>query len=198
MISGGLPSGDITSLARAFGSVWIGTFSGGLARLKKGEVSSVDRAVQRWGVDKRVNDLAVTKTAGGKQRLWIATDRGLWSYDGHRFERADGDSEPGKVHVTSLHVDDTGALWVGSTRTLSRRKKGKWTAWTGDAEVPMLHVHSVATDSNGRVWVGSLKTALWRGPAEEYVKRESEPISIEELEDYYAELDPLPIYSTRA
>ena len=42
-----------------------------------------------------------------------------------------------------------------------------------------------------------LKTALWRGPTEEYVKRESQPITIEELEAYYAELTPIPIYSTR-
>ena len=42
-----------------------------------------------------------------------------------------------------------------------------------------------------------LKTALWRGPTEEYVKQEQAPISIEDLEGYYAELDPIPIYSTR-
>jgi NAD(P)-dependent dehydrogenase (short-subunit alcohol dehydrogenase family) len=42
-----------------------------------------------------------------------------------------------------------------------------------------------------------LKTALWRGPTEEYIKQENQAISIEELEGYYAELSPLPIYSTR-
>ncbi len=42
-----------------------------------------------------------------------------------------------------------------------------------------------------------LKTALWRSPCEEYVKQEQRPISIEELEGYYAELDPVPIYSSR-
>jgi 3-oxoacyl-[acyl-carrier protein] reductase len=42
-----------------------------------------------------------------------------------------------------------------------------------------------------------LKTALWRSPGEEYVKQEQRPISIEELEGYYAELDPVPIYSSR-
>jgi 3-oxoacyl-[acyl-carrier protein] reductase len=42
-----------------------------------------------------------------------------------------------------------------------------------------------------------LKTALWRSPCEEYIKQERRPISIEELEGYYAELDPVPIYSSR-
>jgi NAD(P)-dependent dehydrogenase (short-subunit alcohol dehydrogenase family) len=42
-----------------------------------------------------------------------------------------------------------------------------------------------------------LKTALWRSPTEEHVKQEPHPISIEELEGYYAEIDPIPVYSTR-
>jgi NAD(P)-dependent dehydrogenase (short-subunit alcohol dehydrogenase family) len=43
-----------------------------------------------------------------------------------------------------------------------------------------------------------LKTALWRSPCEEYVKQGHHPISIEELEGYYAELDPIAIYSSRS
>jgi len=39
-----------------------------------------------------------------------------------------------------------------------------------------------------------LKTALWRSPSEDYIKQEQQAISIEELEGYYAELSPIPIY----
>ena len=42
-----------------------------------------------------------------------------------------------------------------------------------------------------------LKTALWRSPSENYIKQEQQAISIEELEGYYAELSPIPIYSSR-
>lgn len=41
-----------------------------------------------------------------------------------------------------------------------------------------------------------LKTALWRSPSEDYIKQEQQAISLEELEDYYAELSPIPIYSS--
>jgi len=55
-----------------------------------------------------------------------------------------------------------------------------------------------AANYNGQcLTFNGLKTALWRGPTEEYVKREQQPISIEELEGYYAELEPLPIYNSR-
>jgi 3-oxoacyl-[acyl-carrier protein] reductase len=43
-----------------------------------------------------------------------------------------------------------------------------------------------------------LKTALWRSPSEDYVKREDHPLTLDELEGYYAKLEPLPIYSSRA
>jgi 3-oxoacyl-[acyl-carrier protein] reductase len=67
--------------------------------------------------------------------------------------------------------------------------------------------------ANGLVWLASdaankfngqcltfngLRTALWRSPCEEYVKQERHPISLDELEGYYAELAPLPIYSSRS
>jgi NAD(P)-dependent dehydrogenase (short-subunit alcohol dehydrogenase family) len=60
----------------------------------------------------------------------------------------------------------------------------------------------LASDAAGKfngqcLTFNGLKTALWRSPAEEYVKQEQHPISIEELEGYYAELEPIPIYSTR-
>jgi NAD(P)-dependent dehydrogenase (short-subunit alcohol dehydrogenase family) len=42
-----------------------------------------------------------------------------------------------------------------------------------------------------------LKTALWRSSGEEYVKQGLQPISIEELEGYFAELEPIPVYSAR-
>jgi NAD(P)-dependent dehydrogenase (short-subunit alcohol dehydrogenase family) len=42
-----------------------------------------------------------------------------------------------------------------------------------------------------------LKTALWRSPSEDYIKQEQQAITIEELEGYYAELSPIPMYSSR-
>jgi hypothetical protein len=56
-----------------------------------------------------------------------------------------------------------------------------------------------AQEFNGQcLTFNGLKTALWRSPTEEYVKQAQAPISVAELEGYYAELDPLPIYSSRS
>jgi NAD(P)-dependent dehydrogenase (short-subunit alcohol dehydrogenase family) len=42
-----------------------------------------------------------------------------------------------------------------------------------------------------------LKTALWHSPSEDYIKQKEQAFTIEELEEYYAELVPVPVYSTR-
>lgn len=165
MIAGGLHSPDVTALASAFGATWVGTFGDGLARIDaSGRVSAVDRAIERWGLDPRINDLAVTIEPGGGERLWIATDHGLWWHDGKKFAPELSDGAPAAAHVTSLHVDLGGALWATSARVVARRAGGTWMAWTGDERTPMLQAHAVTTDDRGRVWIGSLTGLLELDP----------------------------------
>lgn len=157
LMSGGLPSADVSALERAFGRVWIGTFDRGLAQLRDGQVQPVGRAQERWNIDGRVNDLAVTRRGG--ERLWIATDRGLYWHDGRRFAHVEDPRAPGRVHVTSMHVDARGRLWVTSSRQLSRWD-GSWQSWNGNVTAggttaPLAQLHSVTTMGDD-VWVGSL------------------------------------------
>lgn len=155
VIAGGLPSGDVTALARAFGTLWVGTFGHGLARLRGGAFEAVTSAHERFGVDRRVNDLAA-HGRGDAERLWIATDRGLYVHDGRVFSAVEDPRGPGRVHVTSLHVARSGALWVASTRQLCRFERERWRCWSGDPTFPVAQLHAVTTDARDRVWVGSL------------------------------------------
>ena len=160
VLGAGLPSADVTALARAFGKLWVGTFDRGLATLgPQGRVHAETRAHDRWSVDRRINDLAVTGR-GARQRLWIATDRGLYWHDGRRFVRAEGEHTPGSTHVTSLHVDPRGALWVTSSRVLARwRGDDRWRSWDSDSGFPVAQLHAVTTRLRSgalEVWVGSL------------------------------------------
>ena len=159
LLTGGLPSADLTSLAYAFGKVFVGSFDRGLATLREGRVVPVERARTRYAMDGRINDLAVTGR-GRTQRLWIATDRGLYWHDGRRFAPVESPRGPGRQHVTSLHVDAAGALWVTSSRVLARWTGGdRWTSWDSDAGFPVAQLHAVTTQGRGadmEVWVGSL------------------------------------------
>lgn len=55
-----------------------------------------------------------------------------------------------------------------------------------------------ARDFNGQcLTFNGTRTALWRSPAEEYVKEGEDVIGVEELAAYYATLAPLAVYSAR-
>jgi ligand-binding sensor domain-containing protein len=155
MLAGGLPSGDVSALARAFGTLWAGTFTHGLARLREGAFEVHPSAHGRFDVDRRINDLIATGR-GNEQRLWIATDRGLYWHDGRVFAAVDDPAGPGRVHVTALHAARDGALWVTSGRALCRHRRDRWRCWSGDARFPVMQLHAVTTDARGQVWVGSL------------------------------------------
>jgi len=155
LLEDSLPSADVTALARAFGRLFVGTFDRGLASLDaRGRVRSYANEAERWHLDGRINDLEVTGRGDG-QRLWIATDRGLYWHDGRRFVRVEDPHAPGRVHVTSMHVrgDD---LWVTSSRLLSHFDGERWRSFGGDERFPVMQLHAVTTDADGTVWVGSL------------------------------------------
>ncbi len=168
IVEGGLPTGDVTALASAFGSVWVGTFDHGLARMHRGALVPV--ATDRWSLDRRINDLAVSGR-GASERLWIATDRGVWWHDGRVFSRVEDPDGPSWIHTTSLHVDRAGALWVTTGRELCRHRAERWRCWTGDATFPVAQLHAVTTDAQGRVWVGGLHGLYRFDPASERFTR---------------------------
>ena len=80
LLEGGLPSNDLTGLARTAEGLWVGTFRHGLVLIRRdGSTLHFD---ERHGlVDARINRLT---TLGDD--LWIATDRGVARRTGERFE----------------------------------------------------------------------------------------------------------------
>jgi ligand-binding sensor domain-containing protein len=158
-----LPSADVTALARAFGALYVGTFDRGLVRLRDdGRVESLEGQLARWHVDGRINDLAVTSRGG--ERLWIATDRGLFWHDGRRFVPVDHARGPGRTHVTSLHVDPRGALWVTSSRVLARWSGGEASSAADPADREASSAADPADPENWEGWgIDALSVTLATG-----------------------------------
>jgi signal transduction histidine kinase/ligand-binding sensor domain-containing protein/CheY-like chemotaxis protein len=82
--------------------------------------------------------------------LWLATQAGLWSFDGERFaEVSVREGLPdNRVHV--VHWDRQGRLWVGTAKGIARRDPGGFTAFTdgpaGDQVLDLLE------DRKGIFW----------------------------------------------
>jgi ligand-binding sensor domain-containing protein len=152
LVSGGLPSADLSALARDAGGLWVGTFDRGLARLTRDGVAPVGA-----GVDPRVNDVAVLDGT-----LYVATDGGLFAGG----TRVVDPGAPPREHTSALYVDPrTSDLWVAGARTLARRHAGGWTRWRADDVPAISQLDAVVTDDAGGVWAGGIHGLVRFDPA---------------------------------
>jgi diguanylate cyclase (GGDEF)-like protein len=113
------------------GGLWIGTFDGGLARLKDGAWTVVDVAA---GLpSNRIRGLLETVGADGKTALWIATENGVARLvDGRLTAYGAGSGLPSldtEALCETRALDGTPALVVGTTNGLAR--------FAGDHFVPV-------------------------------------------------------------
>lgn len=167
VLSGGLPSSDVTALAHARGALWIGTFDRGLARTEGDRIVALNAPA----VDRRVNDLAVT-CEDGRETLWIATDGGLCKDEGETSARVTEAGAPTTGHITALHVEPaTGDLWVASSRGVARRHEGRWSSWEADATTPLSQLAALTTDGAGGVWIGGLHGLFRLDPTSGHFRR---------------------------
>ena len=105
------------------GTVWFGTFGGGLYRL------APDGGIRRFA--HRPDDPASLPSDDvsalrfdARGTLWIATTRGLASWNGRVIERAA--LPPGAMRIEGMALDDTGALWLSAAgRGLVREVSGR-------------------------------------------------------------------------
>jgi ligand-binding sensor domain-containing protein len=155
VLSGGLPSADLTALAADSGGLWVGTFDRGLVRVTPEGVRSIP------GVDPRINDVLVH--AG---TAYVATDGGLYtgpSAGGTRFTRVESLR---REHTSAIHVDPrTGDVWAAGAHTLARLHGREWTAWRSEDIPALSQLEAVVTDDAGRVWAGGLHGLVHFDPA---------------------------------
>src|SRR5258706_5398156 len=98
---------------------------------------------------------ALAQTADGF--LWIGSSRGLFRFDGVRFERY---ASPPANHLPSHNIyallaTPDGALWVSFRPSgLGLLKDGRMTVFTRSEELPRSPVYVLARDHDGRIWAG--------------------------------------------
>ncbi len=158
----GLGDDIVTSLAQTSdGTVWVGTFFGGLSAVRDG------RVVQTYTSEDGLPEGAVAALhVDDDGTLLIGTDGGLSRFDGTRFETTTTSDGLGSNYVTAVHRDRSGVLWIGTYDS------GLY-AIAGDsimavANVPETAVVDISEDRDGAVWVATvqegvfvLKSSVW-------------------------------------
>jgi PAS domain S-box-containing protein len=93
----------------------------------------------------------ITQTADGL--MWFATEDGLYSYDGARFERFDNQNglPSNGIYVLS---PTPGGLWVGTAKGLRRLVHGRATS-EGISVVASEPTNAVASGPDGTLWAAT-------------------------------------------
>jgi len=140
---------------RSDGSVWVGTFGGGLYRLAGQAVTAVGPA---QGLPSGVVQ-CLREDVGGN--LLIGTQAGLVRFRDGRFVAYEfGVGRTRAVH--SLLEDDEGSLWVGTVDGIDRFSNGRFRRYRTVEGLPSDMVWSVFPRRDGAMWIGSDEGFLTR------------------------------------
>ena len=137
------------------GSLWVGTFGGGLYSVKAGVFTAYG---EREGLDDRFICAVVQDLEGW---IWVGTEGGLYRGKNGRFVRYTADDGLPSNYVLSLTVGESGRVWIGTTRGLVRFEQGQFAA--SGIEHLGLHVTINSLLARGdHLWVGTAEGLLLR------------------------------------
>ncbi|HEY1397415.1 sensor histidine kinase [Roseateles sp.] len=141
--------GILTLYATPDNGLWVGFLRGGFAFVRNGRVLLGEKP--RVGGFEGATRGFVQEKDG---TLWVATTRGLFRRDGHRWlrmEDADGYPGPPSTVVTmGVHLDGDGNLWADTSRGPQVKPAGQ-TRFVA-VDLPGKIVGYMAKDPEGRIW----------------------------------------------
>jgi ligand-binding sensor domain-containing protein/signal transduction histidine kinase len=154
------PTGDpcLFSLTEApAGTMWAGTWGGGLTRLLDGREERLGRLMLRDSVV-----LALFTDRAGV--VWVGTNAGGLAEIRDGRVRAQYTTADGLAHnsVRTIYQARDGALWIGTLGGLSRLARGRFTTFDASKGLSALHVRSIYEDAQGELWIGTYGGGLNR------------------------------------
>jgi ligand-binding sensor domain-containing protein/signal transduction histidine kinase len=136
------------------GTVWAGTVSGGLSRLKDGKFST-------FTVANGLGSNVVTSIEDSLDgTMWFGTSAGLSELsDGKWRTYTKHDGLPAD-EVTSLVRDSTGVLWIGTSGGLAFLKSGRISVAAAGLEALRGPVMGLADDQHECLWIATANRVL--------------------------------------
>jgi len=140
---------NVAALAVAIdGSLWIGTYGGGLVHLKNGVFS---RLSQTNGlVGNQISSLSAAKDGS----LWIGTTDGVSHYKDGNFSNYT--RKEGLIFniIRAVCEDSEGNVWIATGEGLNRLKASTLENLTATSGVPYNSVRALHLDKSGKIWIG--------------------------------------------
>jgi diguanylate cyclase (GGDEF)-like protein len=116
-----------------------------------------------YGTESGLGNLAAMRLAQDAAGfLWVATQDGVYRYDGSRFVRFGLDEGLPSTFVPLVKAAPDGTLWVGTYAGLAHFDGKRFRAYGAAAGLPEAVPNAIAVDDASRVWVATTK-GLFRG-----------------------------------
>jgi ligand-binding sensor domain-containing protein/signal transduction histidine kinase len=133
------------------GTLWIGTFGGGLTCLRDGHFSAFTIA------DGLPSDSITALTEDSSGRLWAGTELGLAVFENGRWTTLSGTDEFKGRAITTLFKDMHGNVWLGASGAgVFEFVGGKFVSLTESSADNLLRdPHCILIDQSGRIWIGA-------------------------------------------
>ena len=132
------------------GTLWIGTFGGGLLEYRNGQFRAYTRA------DRLSSETVSAITQDKSGTLWVGTNAGLHRFQAGQFNRQ-GPSET----INALSVDSAGDLWVATNNGLSRISQANFELPI-QRFLPDIVVKTLFAASSGDLWIGTETQGVFR------------------------------------
>jgi ligand-binding sensor domain-containing protein/signal transduction histidine kinase len=144
-----LKNHNVSALAVGLdGSLWIGTYGGGLVHLKDGVFSRLSET--NGLVGNQLSCLCAAKDGS----LWIGTTKGLSRYKDGTFTNYTPKEGLAFNIVRAVSEDADGDIWVATGEGLNRVKNGIVENLTAASGLPYNSVRALHLDRGGRLWIG--------------------------------------------
>ncbi len=128
--------------------LWLGTRDAGLLFESGGHLSAAGFILH----DSKINALLPT----GDRELWIATDNGVWRWDGTEITHSGVPGSLAHVQTFTLIKDRESNIWAGTSNGLVRvRTRG--VSAPDQLSRPSQEVTALFEDREGDLWVGSAR-----------------------------------------
>jgi ligand-binding sensor domain-containing protein/signal transduction histidine kinase len=144
-----LRSHNVSALAVGLdGSLWIGTYGGGLVHLKDGVFSRLTTTNGLVG-----NELSCLYP-GRDGSLWIGTTKGVSHYNGGAFQNYTTNQGLAFNIVRAISEDGDANIWVATGEGLNRLTNGVIENLTPASGLPYNSVRALHLDKSSRLWIG--------------------------------------------
>jgi diguanylate cyclase (GGDEF)-like protein len=131
------------------GRLWLGTESKGAARFNP-ITGEIEWFSEKQGLNAKS---PYTLALDGRNRIWAATDRGLFVADLSSLHFRKVEEVP-SIQTFAVIETANGDIWVGSDKGLFHLSGGKWSHLTESDGLNGEVILSLAGGKNGDVWIG--------------------------------------------